>query len=112
METSAQTESQGWEAIAQRVWTGLDRLERQQEETDRRMKETERFLKELGSFAFSVGKREIRKGVQTSSIQHLKVYNNTRMWYHLSEVMPHGKDPDSINVGTATKTGEILQKRS
>ncbi|MDR1375930.1 MAG: hypothetical protein LBJ22_00345 [Synergistaceae bacterium] len=46
METSAQTESQGWEAIAQRVWTGLDRLERQQEETDRSMKETDRRMKE------------------------------------------------------------------
>jgi hypothetical protein len=34
------------------------------------------------------------------------------MWYHLGEVMLHGKNPDSINVGAATRIGEILQMRS
>jgi hypothetical protein len=60
MET-AQTGSQGWEAIARKVWAGLDKLERSQaetnqqiketnqqmKETDQRMRETERLLKEL-----------------------------------------------------------------
>ncbi|MDR1622777.1 MAG: hypothetical protein LBS00_10425, partial [Synergistaceae bacterium] len=54
METAAQAESQGWEALAQKVWAGLDMLGRSQAETDRQMKEagrrmqeTERLLKEL-----------------------------------------------------------------
>jgi hypothetical protein len=54
MEPAAQAESQGWEAIAQRVWANMDRLEQSQAENARQMKEaalrmqeTERFLKEL-----------------------------------------------------------------
>jgi hypothetical protein len=54
METAAQAGSQGWEALAQKVWANMDRLEqsqaetaRQMKETARRMRETERMLKEL-----------------------------------------------------------------
>ncbi|MDR1377558.1 MAG: restriction endonuclease, SacI family [Synergistaceae bacterium] len=72
MENTAETGSQGWEAIAQRVWLGLDRLERLQEETNRQiqetalqMKETDRQLRER----MQETDRQLRERIQETALQ-------------------------------------------
>ena len=46
---------------------------------------------------------------EASATQQLNVYKHTSMWYHVIEVMLHGKNHDNINVGTAERVGEVQQ---